>query len=211
MLKKKKKPAKPKSEAKTAKAKAKAKAPKKVVKTARAQKAQQEAPGADRSRSKSRVRELTWAHFDRMVQGLARDIYEEFRPHAVVGVAHGGVFVGGALASALGAEFFPVRITRRSRDQKLRQEPRVSDEMPKELKGKRVLMVDDVAASGDTLELALRLAREAGAAELKTACLIQREEGYRPDFSGLLTDELVVFPWDYEPVAEDGRFDVDRR
>lgn len=174
---------------------------------------QTEAPrhagGADRSGHTSRVRELTWAQFDRMVQGLARDIQKAFRPAAVVGVAHGGVFVGGAVASALQSDFYPVRISRRSRDKVVRKDPRMFGKMPKELKGQGVLVVDDVAASGDTLELARALATKAGARQVKTAALIARENGYVPDFCASRTDDFFVFPWDYEPVVENARFDVD--
>jgi hypoxanthine phosphoribosyltransferase len=169
--------------------------------------------GLDRSRPRTRVRELSWAHFDQMVERLAREIQARYRPDAVVGVAHGGVFLGGALAHALRAEFFPVRITRRSRDQRKSGtkggKPRLLGEMPRELKGRRVLIVDDVAASGETLELAQRLARDVGSRQVKTASLIQREAGYAPTWTALATDDIVVFPWDYEPVVEDGRFEVD--
>jgi hypoxanthine phosphoribosyltransferase len=81
--------------------------------------------------------------------------------------------------------------------------------MPRELKAKRVLVVDDVAASGDTLELACKLAVKAGAKEVTTATLVSRENGYQPGWSALTTKALVVFPWDYEPVSEDQRFEVD--
>ena len=164
--------------------------------------------GRDQSLARTRIQELTWVDFDRSVQALARTIRQSYEPQAVVGVAHGGVFVGGALSSALGAEFFPVRISRRSRD-KATSKPKLSGEMPKELKGKRVLIVDDVVASGDTLELATALARKAGAGETRCATLVCRPGAFTPDFSALTTEALVVFPWDYEEVAEDGRFEVD--
>ncbi|MDY7226903.1 phosphoribosyltransferase [Hyalangium rubrum] len=166
--------------------------------------------GRDQSRQRSAVKELSWAHFDRAVQELARTIGKSFKAQSVVGVAHGGVFVGGALSSALGCEFFPVRISRRSRDRADASKPQLSGEMPRELKGRRVLIVDDVAASGDTLEMATRLAREAGAREVMTACLVARPEGYRPDFLALSTHDFLVFPWDYAPVTGDDRAsDVD--
>jgi len=172
--------------------------------------------GKDQSRRRSAsVRELTWKEFDRAVQQLAGSILKSFQPEAVVGVVHGGVFVGGALSSALGCEFFPVRISRRSRDRQ--SEPRakkgggptLSGVMPRELKGRRVLIVDDVASSGDTLEMATALALEVGAREVSTACLVAKPEGFAPDFQGLTTDALVVFPWDYEPVTGDARFEED--
>ncbi len=173
---------------------------------------QAEAPrqltGRDQSSQQRSVQELSWAEFDRAVHALAATISKSFKPQAVVGVAHGGVFVGGALSSALGCEFFPVRISRRSRD-KGAAKPKLSGEMPPELKGKRVLIVDDVVSSGDTLELATALALKVGAREVKTAALVARPGGFAPGFCALPTDALVVFPWDYEAFTEDGRFDVD--
>jgi hypoxanthine phosphoribosyltransferase len=163
----------------------------------------------DQSQQRSAVQELSWADFARAVQEMARAIRKTVKAEAVVGVAHGGVFVGGALSSALGSEFFPVRITRRSRDRGDANKPRMSGEMPRELKGRRVLVVDDVAASGDTLEMAIRLAKEAGARQVMTACLVARPEGYAPDFQALSTHGFIVFPWDYEPVSGDARSDVD--
>lgn len=152
--------------------------------------------GQDRSQARTPIRELTWAHLDAAAQELARNIRKKLKPDAVVGVAHGGVFVGGAVAKALACEFFPVRISRRSRD-KARGAPRMYGEMPVELSGKRVLVVDDVAASGETLELARELALKVGARNVATACLVSREGGFQPDWVALVTSDLVVFPWDY--------------
>jgi hypoxanthine phosphoribosyltransferase len=154
--------------------------------------------GQDRSAQREAVRELTWARFDQLVTALARQIKRSFRPDAVVGVAHGGVFVGGAVASVLGAEFFPVRISRRSRDHGKLRSPRLSGEIPLELKGQRVLVVDDVASSGDTLELAKALLSRVRAKETRTTSLVAREGGYAPDWVALTTPALVVFPWDYD-------------
>jgi hypoxanthine phosphoribosyltransferase len=164
--------------------------------------------GSDRSRARHAVQELTWAEFDRQVQALARAAAQRFKPTAVVGLAHGGVFVGGAVASALKVDFFPVRLSRRSRDHSASTHP-LAQEMPRELKGKRVLVVDDVAGSGDSLDLALRLAKAAGATALSSAALVGRAGGFEPDFLGSIADAFVVFPWDYQPVVEDGRFGSD--
>ena len=166
------------------------------------------ADGEDRSIRPGRVRELTWAEFDRLVIALARRISRTFAPEAVVGVAHGGVFVGGALASALGCEFYPVRISRRRRDNRLLRSPRLFGRMPAQLKGKLALIVDDVCSSGDTLQLASELAIKAGATEALTASLVTRAGGFQPGWTALSSAELVIFPWDYEPVTEDRRFSV---
>ncbi|MBK7859163.1 MAG: phosphoribosyltransferase [Archangiaceae bacterium] len=148
---------------------------------------------------------MSWAQFDRLVQQLARAA-AKFDPDAVVGVAHGGVFVGGALASAMLREFYPVRISRRSRDRGLRGSPRLSGVMPKELKGRKVLIVDDIASSGDTLQLAAAHAKSVGASAVQTAALVCRPSGFKPHFFALKEDTFFVFPWDYASVVEEPRF-----
>lgn len=162
---------------------------------------------AERTARTNKVVELTWAEIDRFTQGLARTIAKTFKPEVVIGVAHGGVFVGRAIATELGCAFYPVRISRRSRDKQVWHRPRLFGEMPAEIKGKRVLTVDDVASSGDTLQLAHSLAIKGGAAAAFCACLVTRAGGFQPDWTALSSAELVVFPWDYEPVNEDDRFD----
>lgn len=163
------------------------------------------APNTDRSGSKSSARELSWPEFDRVVQQLARDLSKDFKPEAVVGVAHGGVFVGGALASALKVEFYPVRISRRSRDQGVGAAPKLSGVMPKGIKGKRVVIADDIAASGDTLDLASTLAKGVGAKAIATVALVCRPQGFAPDFHWVTSGNFFVFPWDYD-LTTDARF-----
>lgn len=158
------------------------------------------------------VRELSWKGFDALALELARGLAPDFEPELVVGVAKGGVFVGGAVASVLKRDFFPVRISRRSRDKVVRADPKVYGAMPRELRGAAVLIVDDVAASGDTLEMAVKLAKRAGAKVVKTAALVVKPGGFKPDFFALETEDLVVFPWDYDffPGAAAGDHPVER-
>jgi hypoxanthine phosphoribosyltransferase len=150
---------------------------------------------------KRAVRELGWAAFGEVARSLAAHIARRFRPSVVIGVAKGGVFVGGALAAALGADFYAVRIERRSRDAGALPAP--IQDLP-DLTGKKVLVVDDVAATGATLARARALARKAGAREVRTAVLVARPRGARPDYSAFATDELMLFAWDYQLEAAGG-------
>jgi len=140
------------------------------------------------------MREIGWAAFGEIARELAARIREEYRPTVVVGIARGGVFVGAALSTALGTEFYPIRIERRRRD--ARDLPHTIVELP-ELGGRRVLVVDDVAVSGATLAKARALAKKAGAGDVRTAVLVARP-GARPDFFAMETEDLVVFGWDYQ-------------
>ncbi|HET8541331.1 MAG TPA: phosphoribosyltransferase family protein [Anaeromyxobacter sp.] len=153
---------------------------------------------------KKAVRELGWAAFGDVARVLAGRIALRFRPGVVVGIAKGGIFVGGAISAVLGAEFYPVRIEKRSRDRA--PLPEVAAELP-DLRGKKVLVVDDVASTGATLARARALARKAGAREVRTAVLVARPRGARPDFAAFETDELVLFGWDYQLDAGGGAID----
>jgi hypothetical protein len=142
---------------------------------------------------KKAVRELGWAAFGEVARQLAARLSARFQPAVVLGIAKGGVFVGGALASALQADFHVVRIEKRRRDASL-----APAELLPDLTGKKVLVVDDVCSSGATLAKARAMARKAGARLVQTAVLVKRPGGARPDWFALETDELVLFGWDYE-------------
>ncbi len=130
-----------------------------------------------------------------MARALSAAIAREFRPTVVVGVAKGGVFAGSAVATALGAEFYALRVERRSRD--ATPLANAITTLP-DLTGEAVLVVDDVARTGATLAKARALVKKAGAKDVRTAVLVTRPDGARPDFAAFETDELVLFGWDYQ-------------
>ncbi len=139
------------------------------------------------------VRELTWLEFGAVINDLANRISERFQPQVILGVARGGILVGGALAAPMAAEFLPVRVEKRSRDKRAVPTFKVP-----EAKGKKVLVVDDVTNSGETLGKARALALRSGAREVQSASLVVRPGGSRPEWFALETAQLIVFPWDYQ-------------
>lgn len=165
-------------------------------------------PGGTERQARSKMKELTWGEFDRSVQALARQM-ESYKPQAVIGLVHGGVFVGGALASALKVEFFPLRVTQRSRD--AGHAAHASEDLPPELTGKRVVIVDDIASSGDSIVFATRLAKAQKVKSIKSAALIARPNRFEPDFVAQTSDAFFVFPWDYQDLVADRRFDTAKK
>jgi uncharacterized protein len=135
------------------------------------------APARMRRPPRRAVRELGWAAFGEVARVLAGRIADRYHPDVVVGIAKGGVFVGGAIAAVLGVDFYPVRIEKRRRD--AAPMPEAAAELPK-LRGKKVLVVDDVAATGATLAKGRALSRKAGAKEVRTAVLGVRPHEARP-------------------------------
>lgn len=148
---------------------------------------------APSSSSAGGVREITWLEFGVVVRDLANRISARFQPDVILGVARGGIFLGGALAAPMGAEFLPVRVEKRARDWRAVPTVRVP-----EARGKNVLVVDDVTNSGETLVKARALAQRSGAREVQSAALVVRPGGSRPEWFALETAQLIVFPWDYQ-------------
>jgi len=156
------------------------------------------------------VLSIGWDDVARVCRRLAEQAEREFGPEIVVGIAKGGAIPGAIIASMLRRDFFPVRITRREADQVTREHPRLTARLPAEVvNGRRVLVVDDVAATGETLRVAVDECWAQGAVEVKTATLYRRSSSVKPDWSGLETDELIIQPWD-ALVFSDGRWQVNQ-
>jgi hypothetical protein len=59
-----------------------------------------------------------------------------------------------------------------------------------------VLIVDEIATSGDTLRLALAAVRDVRPLDVRTATSFARTQGFKPDYFALATDATIIFPWD---------------
>ncbi len=153
------------------------------------------------------VLELSWELFGELCRALAVRVAREYDPEAIVGIAAAGVIPGAVISAMLQRDFYAIKITRREGDAGVRRRPEVLSAAPPQLAGRRVLLVDEVCDSGDTLRLALAAIRDVGPSEVRTATSLVHEGGYQPDYYALSTDGIVVFPWDRE-VIESGRLVV---
>jgi hypoxanthine phosphoribosyltransferase len=147
---------------------------------------------------------ITWEQFDALCRTLAT-MASGFNPQVIVGIAKGGVLPATVIASLLRREFYPIRLSRRHDDRIVREAPELLLGPPEAVAGQRVLLVDDMVATGETLDLARRACMDQGAAEVRTASLCTHGSGRRPDYVALVSDALIIFPWDRE-VLEGGRF-----
>jgi hypoxanthine phosphoribosyltransferase len=142
------------------------------------------------------IRNLSWDDFASLGAHLAEQI-ERSGVEVVVGIARAGLFPAVLVACSLRKEMFPVRLTRRLNDEVVYEDPVWRTPLTADLSGKVVAVVDEIADTGQTLKLVADAARQRGAALVKTACLVSHTwADPAPDFTVLVTDELVVFPWD---------------
>jgi len=140
--------------------------------------------------------ELTWEMFGELCRALALRVGREYRPEVVVGIARAGVIPGAILASLLRVDFYSMKISRREGAEQVRERPAILSAAPPECRGKRVVIMDEIATSGETLRMGLAAVRDVGASEIRTATTFVRPQGYRPDYYALETDATLIFPWD---------------
>ncbi|MFI8594611.1 phosphoribosyltransferase [Microbacterium sp. NPDC078428] len=142
---------------------------------------------------------LTWDGFGGACREMARDILADgFVPEVVVAIARGGLLPAGAIAYGLGikncgalnVEFYTGIGTVLDAPELLPPELDMAY-----LDGRRVLLVDDVADSGRTLDLAVRLLRERGA-DVRSATIYTKPGTIiTPDYAWRDTPLWIDFPW----------------
>lgn len=142
---------------------------------------------------------LTWDGFGAASRSLSRDIVASgFVPDVVVAIARGGLLPAGAIAYGLGAkncgainvEFYTGIGTVLDAPELLPPALDLSY-----LDGRRVLLVDDVADSGRTLDLAVRLLADGGAEVRSVTIYTKPTTIIEPDYSWKRTDRWIDFPW----------------
>ncbi|MYE71589.1 MAG: phosphoribosyl transferase [Gemmatimonadetes bacterium] len=154
--------------------------------------------------------ELSWEMFGELCRALAMKVAKSYDPEVVIGVARAGVIPGAVVASMMRRDFFSLKITRREGGRVVRQRPSILSAAPRQARGRRVLIVDEITTSGETLRLALAAVRDVGPAEVRTATSFARPRGYQPDYHALATDATRINPWDRK-VFEEGGFVVNPR
>lgn len=151
---------------------------------------------------RSGVEPVSWERFEQLVRILAEQS-ESFEAQIILGIARGGLFPATMLSFILRREFYPVRLTRRFNDAVVRDEPMWLVRPPDKVKGRRVLLVDEIADSGDTLAAAAAEVRHLGASDVRTATLYAHTWAEpRPDYVAFTSDALILNPWDREVLVE---------
>lgn len=140
--------------------------------------------------------DLPWEMFGELCRALALRVARDYEPELVVGIARAGVIPGAVIASILRVDFYSMKISRKEGGEEVRERPEILSAAPTQAHGRRVLLVDEIATSGDTLRLGLAAVRDTGPREVRTATCFVRPRGYKPDYFALETDQTIIFPWD---------------
>jgi len=151
------------------------------------------------------IRPISWDDFASLAAQLA-ELLEPFQPEVVLGIARAGLFPATLVACSLRCELFPIRLTRRVNDRVLYDRPVWKVPVPQDVSGKVVVVVDEIADTGQTLGMAGDQTRRLGAKLVVTASLVSHSwADPAPQVCPLITDEFVIFPWDMR-VLEKGKW-----
>lgn len=143
---------------------------------------------------------MGWDEVDKAVTALASAVKRDFDPDVIVGIARGGLIPAVRLSHLLGDRLLRVIHLRYYKGANLRTEkPELLADVDR-LSGK-VLLVDDVADTGVSLEFALDHLKGKGAEEIRVATIACKSKSrFRPDYYVFETDKWIVFPWEEAPV-----------
>jgi hypoxanthine phosphoribosyltransferase len=149
--------------------------------------------------------ELSWEFFGELCRVLAVKVAtDEFVPDLVVGIAKAGVIPGAVVASILRCDFYSLKISRDTGGARSRVRPKILSAAPKDAAGQRVLVVDEICTSGETMRIALNALRQVQPEEVRTATSLVKVGGYKPDYYALETSATVAFPWDRHVLNDAG-------
>jgi hypoxanthine phosphoribosyltransferase len=141
----------------------------------------------------------TWNQIYDMLLSQAQKIQtQNFKQDIIVGIARGGIIPARILTDLLETpEIGFIQIEFYTDINQTRQEPTLKQTLTTQITGKKALLVDDIADTGESLKLAKTHLQQQGVNEIKTATLYQKPQSTTtPDFYEKQTTSWVVFPWD---------------
>jgi len=148
---------------------------------------------------------ISWEEFHGICKALAKAV-ATFEPEIILPIGRGGYYPGTLLAHMLQVEIYPVRLSRRINDQVKFEEPQWLLEPPRLVRGKQVLIVDEICGQGETIRMVKEKIASLQAKETRSAVLYAHSWGVNvPDYIGLVTDALILNPWDRE-IFKEGAF-----
>lgn len=144
------------------------------------------------------IHPISWEDFHGICKALAVAV-SRFEPEIILPIGRGGYYPGTLLAHMLQIEVYPVRVSRRVKDIVKYNDPQWIIAPPAEITDRRVLIVDEICDSGGTIQLVKEKALAMGASLIKSAVLYSHTKAVNvPDYIGIITDELLLNPWDRE-------------
>lgn len=145
----------------------------------------------------TQFRYINWTEYGNLADALA----EKIRSHAesfdlIIGIARGGIPVAMVVSDHLNVKLDIINVKSYNGIAE-RGAPRILTTLTEAVKGKNVLLVDDLVDQGETMATVSKYLRSQGPAVLKTAVLFKKPWSTTdPDYFLETVDKWIVFPWE---------------
>ncbi len=152
--------------------------------------------------------QYSWDEVYALCRELAKKIKEsKFKPDVIVAIARGGWIPARILADfLLIKELYSVKAEHWGIVATVTGKAKITQPLTVDLSGKSVLVVDDVADTGETVEIVAKHVKEKGAKEVKTAVIdFKHTSKFVPDYYAREMERWawIVYPWSlYEDVKD---------
>ncbi|MBU0961430.1 MAG: phosphoribosyltransferase [Proteobacteria bacterium] len=143
---------------------------------------------------------VSWSEVYRLSALLAQQVKDAgYKPDLVIAIARGGYIPARLLCDILDIyDLTSVRISHYTAGSNKEETARLSSPLCMELTGLKVLLVDDLTDTGDTIKVALQHIREFNPAEIRVAVLQHKKQSMLlPDFYAkkLVKWRWIIYPW----------------
>jgi hypoxanthine phosphoribosyltransferase len=141
----------------------------------------------------------SWDEIYDLLLMLAKIIVDDnYRPDLIVGIARGGWIVARILSDLLDIkEVANIRVEFYEDLLLTRERPSITQEVSLDVRGKRILLCDDVADTGKSLKIASDYLKNKGVSEIKISTLhLKPTSIVCPDYYVSETDAWIIYPWE---------------
>ncbi|AAT43174.1 phosphoribosyltransferase [Picrophilus oshimae] len=151
---------------------------------------------------------VSWNDIERWTIAIKKKILaSDFRPDVIIGIARGGLVPARLISDYLFIkEMLSIRTEHWGITANIDGEAVLKDKLSSTLENKKVLIVDDITDTGQSMKLSRDYVKSLGPVDVKTATMLHIENpSYKPDFFGedIRRDKWswFIFPWNiYEDV-----------
>lgn len=149
---------------------------------------------------------ISWREVEEGCAYIAEKILRDrVKIDAIIGVLRGGWIPARLLSDYLGVhDMGALEIKFYRGVGETAEKPVVTQPLIIDVRGKNILVVDDVSDTGKTLNVAVNFLSLYGPKKILTATLYFKPWSmYRPDYYAYETDAWIIFPWDKAETVEE--------
>ncbi|MCD4740465.1 phosphoribosyltransferase [archaeon] len=154
-----------------------------------------------------KCKQVSQQEINQMIKQLYQKIKKaHYKPDVIIAIARGGYQPASQLCDYLGVkELESVKVTHWNIPTKKNGQAEIQIKEEVDMKNKKILIVDDISDTGESLKLVIEYVKKQEPLETKTAVMQVHQRMFKPDFHGneLQNSIWMIYPWTiYEDYKE---------